>query len=107
MLIVSEEVAHILFHVDAEAFESDPSQKPGVNIRKDQVHSMVAPLRNRDTVVARQEFLIILSDRVRPPDVELKAEIDAIDPGDEGERIRLVLQTWVGQGPRPGRPVDG
>ncbi|KKK94410.1 hypothetical protein LCGC14_2683120, partial [marine sediment metagenome] len=56
-MIVSEEVAHLLFHVDAETFEADPSQKPGVMIRKDEVHTMVAPFRNRNTEVTRVEYL--------------------------------------------------
>lgn len=100
MLIVKDLVTHLLFHVDAEAFESDPSQKPGVNVRKDQVHAMIAPFRNRNTEVTRAEYLDLLRGRAKD---ELLDEINAIDPDNDGERIRLVLQTWVGKGPRPGR----
>lgn len=103
MAIISEEVTHILFHVDAEGSTADTSQVAGVQVRADQVRSMVASLRNRNDDVTRIEFLDLLRARVRPPDTELLDEINAIDPDDDGEAIRTTLSAWVGKGPRPGR----
>ena len=106
-MIVSEEVAHIKFHVDAEAADTDPSQIAGVQIRADQVSSMVGPLQNNNDDVTRTAFLDLLRNRVSGPpgqDVPaLLAEINAFDPDDNGEQIQLTLQSWVGKGPRPGR----
>lgn len=98
-MILKDVVAHLLLHVDAETSKVDPSQKPGLNIRKDEVHAMVSPLRNRNTEVTRAEYLDLLRGRASG---ELLDEINALD---DGEKVRSALQAWVGKGPRPGRDL--
>ena len=105
MSIVSQEVAHILFHVNAENDAIDDSQIPGVQGRAGQVRAALAPLKNNNDDVTRAEFIDLIRNRARPPDTELLDEINAINPDDDGEKIRLALQSWVGKGPRPGRRI--
>jgi len=101
MATEQEEVAHILFHVDAEAATTDPSQTPGVVGRAQRVRALLNPHGNSELVFNRKDFL---SKLINTPAIaaDLKMELDLVDPEDDGENLIMVLLEWVGKGGRNG-----
>ena len=95
MAEVKEVITHILFHVDAEASTSDPSQVAGVAKRAQMVRDAVATLKtdSRDLTLA-----------------DLLSAIDGLVPGGSDkaslrrtlsnieQRPQLAIQAWVGKG---------
>ena len=100
-MAVRDEIAHILLHVEAEAKESDPSQTPGVAGRAQRVRVALESFKTDDRKLGRQQLLAALIRETG--DSGLKGELNAIDKDDDGEKIRLSLQEWVGQGTRGNR----
>ncbi len=96
-MIVSEIVAHILDHVNAEASDSDESQVAGVESRaqfvRDAVESLVNDDRNRSLGQILQEI------RKLAPGGPRRASFRRLVKNiiDEGEaHPHLAIQRWVG-----------
>ena len=98
MTVVSELVAHILFHVNAEASDSDPSQVPGVARRAQYVRDVVAGLRSDSRDLDTDTILAAISTAATgsPDRTGFKRMV-------ENQRIvretrpQLAIQAWVGQ----------
>ncbi len=92
--LVKETVAHILFHVDFEAANSDPSQVPGVADRAKLVHDTLLSFEDDGRTLApeaaRSEFRNAVPDD--PNKDSLVRTIDNIE-----QRPQLALQAWVGE----------
>jgi len=94
MTLVKEVVAHILFHVDAEAATSDASQVSGVAQRAQLVRDAVATLKadSRDLTLSD----LIADIRALVPAGSRKASLRRALANIE-QRPQLSIQTWVGK----------
>ena len=92
-------VAHILFHVNAEAADSDPSQVPGVARRAQYVRSAVAGLRSDSRDLDMDTILAAIS--AAAPSSTDRTEFKRVVENQRtvrGTRPQLAIQAWVGQG---------
>ena len=94
MTRVSEVVTHILFHVNAEARDSDPSQAPGVAQRARLVRDAVATLRADSRDLSLRDLITAIRDRV--PTSTRKASLRRALANVE-QRPQLAIQAWVGK----------
>ena len=96
MTVVKELVSHILFHVNAEAADSDPSQAPGVPGRAQLVRAAVGGLAAdlRDLTVDEVLQEIALAAPALPEAASFQTAIMNMlgQP-----RPQLAIQTWVGK----------
>ena len=96
---MSDLVAHILFHVNAEASDSDPSQVAGVARRAQYVRNVIAGLRLDSRDLDLDTILAAIS-AAAPVSTDRSSFRRAI----ENQRIvrdtrpQLAIQAWVGQG---------
>ena len=88
-------MAHILFHVNAEAADSDPSQVGGVQQRAVLVRRALSSLMSDNRDLPLKATLLAVHDRV--PDDPGKASLQRT-LGNIEQRPHLALQTWVGKG---------
>ena len=97
-MAVQDIVAHILFHVNAEASDSDPSQVPGVARRAQYVRSAVAGLRSDSRDLDLDTILAAIS-AAAPSATDRSAFLRMIEnQRTVGEtRPQLAIQAWVGQ----------
>ena len=96
MPVVKELVAHILYHVNAEASDSDPSQAPGVQGRAQLVRVAVAGLVNdaRDLPIDKVLQEIALATPAIPDTASFQKALTNM----MGEaRPQLAIQAWVGE----------
>ena len=101
-MTVEEDTAHILFHVEAEAATSDPSQVPGVAGRAQQVRVLLNPFGSDNRTIGRGAWHNEL--RAQPDNQSpLQQVLDDLEDN-SNQRIRLVLQTWIGTNKGP---LDG
>ena len=87
-------MAHILFHVNAEAADSDPSQVGGVQQRAVLVRRALNSLRNDNRDLPLKDTLLTIRDRV--PDDPGKASLQRT-LGNIEQEPQLAIQEWVGQ----------
>jgi len=91
---IKDIIDHIFDHIDAEVSSDDQSQFPGKGPRHAKLRAFLNRHKNDATEVTRAEFVQILIDDTGDPD--LLAALARIDVDDDGQKIRLVLQEWVG-----------
>ena len=94
MALVKDVVEHILFHVDAEASDSDPSQVSGVQQRAKAVRDTVATLKADNRNLALGDLLFEIRGLVR--NGSRKASLQRT-LGNIEQRPQLALQAWVGK----------
>lgn len=92
---VSDEVAHILKHVEAEAKDSDPSQAPGMATRAQKVRDMLESLKTDQRDLTRKQLIVELRGT---GDAGVKEMLDAIDADDPYSNLRMWISEWVGKG---------
>ena len=98
MTIVSDLIAHILFHVNAEASDSDPSQVAGVARRAQYVRDVVAGLRS-DSRDLDTDIILAAISTAAPDSADRTAFKRMVaNQRTEGEtHPQLAIQAWVGQ----------
>lgn len=94
MVLVKDVVEHILFHVDAEASDTDPSQVSGVSQRAKAVRDAVATLKADNRNLALGDLLLEIRGLVR--NGSRKASLQRA-LGNIEQRPQLAIQTWVGK----------
>ncbi len=87
-------ITHILFHVDAEASDSDPSQVAGVAKRAQMVRDAVAALKTDSRDLTLKDLLVAIGDLVPggSDKASLRRTLDNIEV-----RPQLAIQEWVGK----------
>ena len=93
---LSDEIAHILFHVEAEAAGAAPNQVSGVAARAQAVRDLVASWKTDSRQRTRKQLLTDMKRDVL--DAELQTELEKLNPDDDGQKLRRALATWVGEG---------
>lgn len=96
---VSELIAHILFHAEAEAADSDPSQKGDVRARIEYVRDVLADFKEDERKLDKYDLLREVStaaslDSQRASFKRMLANVEAngdVDP-------RAAIQEWVARG---------
>ena len=99
MTVVSDLITHILFHVNAEASDSDPSQVPGVARRAQYVRDVVAGLRSDSRELDLDTILSAIS--AEATDSTDRAGFKRMVENQRTvreTRPQLAIQAWVGQG---------
>jgi len=94
-MAISDEIAHILFHVDAEAANMHPSRNPGVPGRAQRVRVALAGFGSDNRNLPRKDILGLLI-AATAGDPELKTVLSNMDENDSAQKIRRVLSAWVG-----------
>lgn len=96
---ISEEIAHILLHVDAETAEPDPSQAPGMAARANKIRRLLKSFETDQRVTSRDQLVGFLK-QAAATDPELLAALTEFRLGEEGagQKLRLGLSEWVGKG---------
>ena len=97
--IVADVVTHILFHVNAEASDSDPSQVPGVARRAQYVRSVVASLRSDSRELDLDTILAAIS-AAAPVSTDRTGFKRMMENQrtTRDTRPQLAIQAWVGKG---------
>ncbi len=95
-MTVKETVTHILFHVDAEASDSDPSQVPGVQERAKLVRDAVVTLKDDTRDLTLENTILAIRGDV-PADTNKDSLLRALDNIGDDPRPQLAIQTWVGK----------
>ena len=99
MTRVRTTVAHILFHVNAEAADSDPSQVGGVQQRAVLVRRALSSLMSDNRDLQLKATLSVVHDRV--PDDPGKASLQRT-LGHIEQEPQLAIQAWVSKNAEAG-----
>ena len=95
-MIVKGVIAHILHHVDAEAGDSDPSQKPGVQGRVQLVRAALQGLEADNRSMQLGDIVQEISDAI-PNQAGRASFRRAIVNMQDDHRPQLAIQAWVGK----------
>ena len=87
---VSETVAHILTHVNAEAATSDGSQIAGVSRRAQKIRDLLSPFTSDARDRSRQQFLEELR---MTTDVETRGILNSLTDNDDGDQLPFSIQS--------------
>ena len=98
-LLVSDQIAHMLFHVDAELRLNKQSQVSGKQIRGSALKGLLHKWARDQREMSRRDLILLLSGDTRNPN--LKSLFTSLDLDDDGQRVRLVMAEWVGKNVRP------
>ena len=89
---ISEDVAHILFHIEKELLNSSPAHTPGTEVRAQMVRDLLDPFKDDVQDLDRKVFL---TDLRKTDDLVMKAALDQIDDDDTSQALHRALREWV------------
>ncbi len=89
---VSEQTAHILFHIEKELLNSSPAHTPGTEARAQRVRALLEPFKTDGKDFDRVPFL---TDLRKTDDLIMKAALDQIRDDDTSQALHRALREWV------------
>ena len=96
MPLVKDLVSHVLLHINAEAADSDSSQKAGVQGRAQLVRAALAGLEADNRSMQLGDIVQEISDRI--PNRAGRASFRRAIVNMQGDhRPQLTIQAWVGK----------
>ena len=91
---VSDEIAHIFLHIDAE--KDSRGDSPDVAARHAKLKMVLDKFTTDSRIISRKDLILALT--AATSDRTVKDTFELLDLDDDGQRIRLLLQEWVGTG---------
>ncbi len=93
---LSDEVVHILKHIEDEVSRPRANQTSGFADRAQKIRNLLAPMKSDNRNMSRDRFIQLLLDTAT--DAGLKTELNKLDRDDDGQKLRSVLRYWVRTG---------
>ncbi len=94
---VSDEIAHIFFHVDRGLTDDD--RELGAETRHAKLKIVLDQFKTDSRIISRKDLILALIAATLDNDV--KEGLQLLNVDDDGQRIRLVLGEWVEKGVQP------
>jgi hypothetical protein len=92
---VSDQVAHILLHLEAEMANSSPAHTANAGRRAQKIRDLLEPMKTDSRKRTRRQLLIELRTTT---DTEMRAALLAIDADDEVQGLYSLLREWAETG---------